>query len=409
MMTRFLSLLYAILGGLLVAGGTLYCGQCYLQDVPAYLPQPRKASIGSKRRKGVKKKTKDAGLSMDQFRLCRVTPAPVEGHSPVDTTQRTALQVDYQCAGPLYEAFSDQMEDLVLELYTNSTQTSNQTSNPHKKHKKWGHRKRLVPAADRPRSILMLGNSHTRQMVSTLLCQYADQIRSHRVLFSVPNLTQVQEIVLDHNVTIYAATNCPLVYSTNWHKLLEQHALHKPLTSLDAIVLGRFNSYSESRGTNFVNFTKSYQEQYPEFDLDFEHVPGPTVHDVAQVYDGPIIWVSMFASYGRRSHDNATAMIQQLLSFDQEGRRTRRGNLRSIHGRMFIEQLLDKQRTRNHTKLPKKVQECATDTRRTVDTCVTNTSSYRYRNGHRCTGARGGHADLIAWEVVEALHDLLKE
>eukprot|EP00797_Seminavis_robusta_P003058 Sro1191_g250910.2 (170) ;mRNA; r:14848-15357 len=150
----------------------------------------------------------------------------------------------------------------------------------------------------------------------------------------------------------------------------------------------------------------AYQRQFPELGLDFENAAAPTVTDVAKVYPGPVIYVGMFAWYGKRLHREAQAMIDSLQQTQQQGRT----NLRAINGRQYITALEEEfhtSSTSSSERLP--VYECSTDTRHNVSTCITDTESYRFRNGHRCMGQRGGHPDLIAWDLIDSLHDLLED
>lgn len=64
----------------------------------------------------------------------------------------------------------------------------------------------------------------------------------------------------------------------------------------------------------------------------------------------------------------------------------KRDNVRLINGRQYIGVL----------------GECSSDKwQGGAGTCENDP------NAHRCVGARGGHPDLVAWDVVENLHDLL--
>ena len=369
--------------------------------------------------------------TMSDFHLCRVTPAPEAGGPQIlmkDYDANNVVSVDYQCAGEPYDDFTGILEDLILSTARE------------KGRKFWGRRKRILPlyhkgappSSTNPeeqeepeRSILIMGNSHTRQLVTTLTCQYHDQlVKPPELLYSMPgfSLYGVQKLTFQKNIVVYASTNCPFVYSASWqwslHNILTGSNFTtdrlptdvQPLSFLSAIVLGRFNDYKSSVGTRFVQTMTTFQTEHPEFNMDFQHFSTPRIQDVAAIFEGPIIFVSMFANYGNVEWRDATKSISQ-----EEMRH--RDNLYILHGRQYIDVL--HQRYDNPTVVPSEdptlpyatttttttfpVAECASDGRSIVDTCVTNTSSYRFQNGHRCTGAGGGHPDLIVWDLVDVL------
>jgi hypothetical protein len=86
-------------------------------------------------------------------------------------------------------------------------------------------------------------------------------------------------------------------------------------------------------------------------------------------------------------------MMNQMHDIQKQQKRT---NLRSIHARQHVEAI---------------GAECSKNSSlrgdRIVGTCVTNTSHSEYANGHRCVGDKGGQADLVAWDVIEAIYDVL--
>ena len=389
--------------------------------------------------------------TLSDFRLCRVTPTPKVGGRQVlmnDYDANKIVSVDYQCAGEPYEEFGRVLEDLILSTAT------------HRRGKKfWGRRKRILPLDNNnnngasstakeeeeepERSILIMGNSHTRQIVTTLICQYRDQlVKPPELLYSMPgnSLYGVQKMTFQKNIVVYTSTNCPFIYSPTW-----QWSLHniltgsnytadnnvpssddsiQPLSFLSAIVLGRFNDYGNSVGTRFVETMTTFQNEHPEFRMDFQHSKTPRIQDVAAVFAGPIVFVGMFAHYGTVEWKEAVTSVHRM--------RRDRNNLYVLHGRQYIEilhQHYDHPNNHNNNDKPKSswnnndptlpfattttttkfpVAECASDGRNLVETCVTNTSSFRFQNGHRCTGQSGGHADLIVWDLVDVLWDVFR-
>ena len=85
------------------------------------------------------------------------------------------------------------------------------------------------------------------------------------------------------------------------------------------------------------------------------------------------------------THDNPARRLQQQ---PQSKKRT---NIMAIDARQHVDA----------------IGECATVTADKVDSCITDARHDIYKKGTRCFGAKGSHADLIAWDVVEAIHTLI--
>ena len=98
--------------------------------------------------------------------------------------------------------------------------------------------------------------------------------------------------------------------------------------------------------------------------------------DVAKVYRGPIVSVSMFAFHGRKQ-ERTDRFTQQVLL------KKNRTNVHVISGRKYIDEI---------------GLECGTDA---------YNGDCDELAGHRCMGTLGGHPDLIAWEVVESIRQLV--
>ncbi|CAB9505210.1 expressed unknown protein [Seminavis robusta] len=335
----------------------------------------------------------------DDFRLCRINPEPVLGQPNVEMPG-LELPMSFQCTGDLYDQFATLMEQVIQKRAVNGSQ--------------WGKRKTILPAsrASLSRYVLIMGNSHTRQLASTLLCQYKDHILNTTTLYTVPGFAAngILQFQMKHNLTIYVTTNCPFVYSPNWDQILNS-ILPQPLSQMDVIITGEFNSFSDSRGTNHYKMMMAYQKEHPNSTIDFETIPPPTVKDLADKYSGPIIHVSMFA---KGSAGKSNRMMKQVQN------ETNRTNVRYVKGRKYIyamQELMQaqQQKTQNsflqrllfRSSPPPPIFECSSDQRTQVGTCNTNVNSPRFSNGHRCIGSRGGHPDLIAWDVIHTLYKLL--
>lgn len=294
---------------------------------------------------------------------------------------KAPLQLQYQCQGTAYDNFSRKLHDFADDKAGRTTT--------------WGRRIYPLPANS---NVLFFGNSHLRQVSKTAICQYAHQIRSLTMYSS--DIFRIQFV---NNATWTSITNAALVYSNRWQKLLEEQ-LGQPLEQLDGIVLGKFTSYQEARGTNYEKTMKEEERQYSGR-VNFTSISPPTLSSIAQVYGGPLVGVSMFSQQYESEFLETT--VQAIQTLRQVEHRT---NLYSVNARAYVGKL---------------ELECGSDDRWTVGTChevrewlnaasrSSMNANTRNRKGrspadmHRCTGALGGHADLISWDIIELLYTAL--
>jgi hypothetical protein len=316
----------------------------------------------------------------------------------------------------------------------------------------WGKRRYPLPANT---SVLVLGNSHLRQISETVACQYASSsLTSIRFLPSLQSLWQDLMdtptgddnnnsdgfvLVFDNNSLWISITNTILVYSIYWKFLLEEFllsSLGRTLEDMNAIVWGKFTTYAEARHTNFEHTMAIEQELYHKFrqrwqqreesktmdrrtsnnspgwkvrvTVDFASIPPPDLVDLSLVYtNGPILSVSMFSKSDKVRSEQSYQLYQEECEFAISQGIIMNENVYLVNGRRYIQSI--------H-------RECGTDDKYILGTChepskdAASSSSEdqiselgkRYRdpsNMHRCAGARGGHADLIAWDIVEGLYD----
>ena len=107
---------------------------------------------------------------------------------------------------------------------------------------------------------------------------------------------------------------------------------------------------------------------------------GATLEKIASHTVGPMAYVGMFATYRNATVTRAREDIHQLQQ-DYPDRR-----IEFLDARKYINEM--------HV-------ECGTPLRLEVSDCVnTKTAGKKY---HRCMGASGGHADLVAWDLIEFL------
>lgn len=348
----------------------------YLATSPSSLPTGRAAPTATS--------TNDGFALPDEVKICRIRDPKPEFGGPKLTEETSFImglvknQFRYQCAGPPYEHFmNDHVFPFVLQRYE-KTNTSLQ----------WGKRPSLFPptpvaaAAPQNHSILIVGNSHTRQLAETLMCEYLDELQFSQKL-APPGSGQIMlQYQLTGNNTVWVVVNPAIVYSNQWQSNLERLMRFNSLSELDAIVLGMFNPYHNEFGKSSMwKGIIRYGEQHPELNVNvtLHHHPF-RLADLARIYKGPIIWASMFAEYGKYEHQRA---VKDKAKF------VHRTNIQTINARRYIKDL--------------KGVECGAYPVEHVSTCVDDPNDRKYRNNHLCMGALGSYVDLIAWDVVEAL------
>jgi len=281
--------------------------------------------------------------------ICRVPEIALDPEDP--------LYLLYHCQGPNYDAFGES-----LLKFANNTAIHSPT---------WGRRPFPLPAN---KSILFFGNSHTRQTANAFLCQYKDQLKSltPRVSGKVGYTAEFM-----NGAKVEALINSYAVFGREWKSLMEGE-LGRSLASYDALVLGKFNRLLDSHNTTFYTEMEALSKERD--DIDFFNVKPPTLADVAAVYDGPIVAVSMFSN-AKMPRKAANGMLKNAKMLHRKGRK----NVYYIDGRKYTSEV-GEGGSQNQYKI-----------RDSVDAGET----------HRCHGALGGHPDLMAWDVIEQLYRLL--
>lgn len=275
-------------------------------------------------------------------------------HILLQANNRT-IEIPYQCEGPLYRAFVSHLRAYIQDVVSSGDQTA-----------LWGHRKAL-PAN---RRYLFLGNSHTRQTANALLCQL-NVVDSEAL--DVTNKAMARRYDLDNGAQIYLVVNSYAVHSPNWVELLEQQIGLK-LADFDAMVLGVFNTCNAPVNTTFTTEMVSFMNN--ESGVDCINVEGPSYKQVAEVYAGPIAYLSMFATYRYNTYAKDRNDWLQM--------RNTRSNLLYLDARQYVREM---------------TEECGSATRDAVSDCAQDGDARRYL--HRCVGPFGGHPDLLAWDTIE--------
>ena len=321
----------------------------------------------------------DALLTKD-WQFCRL---PYVG----DATNATRkLPIWYQCAGPSYEYLADRLRDHAHRLRTLGI-----------KPRTWGHRQHALPANS---TVLIFGNSHARQLGHALACQHGASAVRSVVHFDVhlANPDMAVRVEFANNATLWIVANSYVAHSPYWDRLLAQQT--RTTTSLtnafDAVVLGRFNSGGAARMSAFATQMDQIQALLPETDaVDWQRRQGPTIEEMAAVYNHPskpLVFATMFN--GNLQHDEQHVLyLRQMQHRLDIIRRQRQGQDRSNNNNnLYL------QDARAHIRAMQ--LEGMSNNRTTVGRAWNGLGA-----GHRCMGPRGGHPDLVAWDLTEFFHE----
>jgi hypothetical protein len=294
------------------------------------------------------------------FRFCQA--------SFVGSAQNTShqMKVWYQCEGLIYEEFGQDLHSLAVSLV-----------NHHQRSTGWGRRPAALPANS---TVLVFGNSHARQIAHALSCQHGDTqvVSVLRYDTNQPDAHMVTQIRFANHATLWVVANSYVAYSPHWKRLLEQQ-LGIPLRTMDAIVLGIFNGCTAKNA--FTSGVLKMSAASPEADeIDCTVHYGPTVQEVAAVFDKPILFTTMLGKARLEQADLGRHEVQVLR------KRHNRTNVYFLPSRRYID-MMD--------------QECGARFKLNVSICDNGPAA---RSMHRCMGSQGGHPDLVAWDVTEFLY-----
>jgi len=404
------------------------------------------------------------------FHLCRLQPrdtgiahVPVLGGEPLAVSYEfSPLPIRFQCAGSEYYAHATKLEHLLKTLDENKsikgkrtlpippkTSTTATTGEPART------------------SVLVMGSSQLRQIITALTCQYADQVVKVQPIWRSTKGSLSSfcvKVIMEHNIHLWLVINPPLLYSRHWQRLLEERILQQSLKQMDLIILGSFHRYSRRIGQSMLDFLEDHEgsenidlvttndsEQDEEKKMVAQEAP--SFQEVVQVFEGPIIYVSPFAQHGNKTLWQVQKTIdafktgtepppdrpqkqhvieEPLLSaahqkqglglskeaesrFTTQAKPPKRKLRRQLLPATPITTATPSKRTNllaiDSRKYVSKIGECSTESFRTVSTCSTtrHKSLAATSNGHRCFGSRGGTADLTAWDIIEAMYKLLRK
>ena len=291
----------------------------------------------------------------DEFMYCT---EPFLGEMNNDAAR---LDIWYQCEGPIYNEFAFDLFHYVTEKQRQRVPS-------------WGHRPAPLPADT---TVLVFGNSHTRQIGQTFACQYASQVT--RVEYLDPDQVDPHMAVTVHFTNgsqLIVVANSYAPHSPQWQRLLEAQ-IKRPLATIDAVVMGLFNPGTNHWEQEFVASMLSMQTKLADKDeFNVQTNYGPTIADVAAVFAGPILFTTMFGNQETartlRERDNIRTLIQQG-----------RHNVVYQNTHVYVDGLQQEGASVSRLKSADAVPDDA--------------------QAHKCTGVHGGHTDLVAWDVREFL------
>lgn len=300
----------------------------------------------------------------DVYAFCTdkiLAPAELNPHSD-------EVEMWYQCDGDEYYRFGKKLHQLVRNKVTNEIKPST-----------WGRRGYPIPAG---KTVVVFGNSHSRQVAHSLACQYGME-RVQEVKVTEPELIDPNtalRIDFTNESTLWVIANSYAAYSDDWKGLLEKQIGVSSLSDeVDAVLIGVFNPCSGV--SNFYNYMLNMSASIPGVNCEPKQRL-PYFKDVIDVFDGPVGQLDMFTPRGSVNTKRAQKWIK-------ESQKENRTNLDTFIFRDYIEEI---------------GLEGASPARIGVNECINDETGSR---AHRCIGSMGGYPDLIAWDVSEFLYKYL--
>jgi len=302
----------------------------------------------------------DDGL-LDYFNFCR------DDYLGDKENDQTGFPLWYQCEGPHYDEFTEKLHQFVDRLSEKS-----------KKSPEWGHRKVPIPAH---KSILFFGNSHTRQLAGNLVCQMGSEelLDVYHYEFDLVDPNMAIRFRFRNGASVYIVANSYVAYSHQWQALLERQ-IQKPIAEFDLVVMGIFNVAKGA--SSFLDNLQYLASTLPkEYDLDLvSNPPGPAPQNITAVYDGPFLLVSNFSINQMKVYNAYRKMLKASARMDQS----------FLYQRHYVEIMGEEGAAASKLERKDMVNQDVAD------------NAVRL---HRCIGKRGGYPDLVAWDVIEFLHE----
>uniref|UniRef100_A0A8J9S2K4 Uncharacterized protein n=1 Tax=Phaeodactylum tricornutum TaxID=2850 RepID=A0A8J9S2K4_PHATR len=285
--------------------------------------------------------------------------------------------VTFQCGGEAYYQLGQRLSAYGERRGTHPTNKT--TPNV-----AWGRRSSVPLRTNQ--SALFFGNSHTRQILESFLCQYQEYIVDGSL--ERDSSENVGIVRFANNATVQWLINSWVAFSEELPKALPLELIEpRPLDTFDVVVLGAFNnlpnhrttrsSHKKATGSAYLKAMEEASNNHP--DLNWTKPP-PTLLDLAETCSAKttLVGVSMFKARGGSTDYDGFLRHYELLQ--EQGRST-------VH-------LL---KSRQHIAT---VGEGGSNQKHSVDEALEGAAG---EMSHRCTGPHGSVVDLTVWDFVEVL------
>eukprot|EP00977_Amphora_coffeiformis_P003734 scaffold742_cov165-Amphora_coffeaeformis.AAC.10 len=293
--------------------------------------------------------------ALDHFSYCQAT------HLGDTVNDQGGMPIWYQCEGPKYDEFAETLH-----------QFAEKKADSHGE--KWGHRASPIPAN---MSVLFFGSEHTRQLALTLACQMGPKqvVDVHHFDFDLIDPNMAVRIRFRNGSSLYIVSDSYVAYSKKWQTLLEKQ-IEKPIQEFDLVAMGMFKHILGGSETvqNLKQLAKTLPDDY-EIDLA-TNVRGLTPDEITSVYNGAFLLVSNSSIEGIKAYTEYRKKLRFVNRLDYS----------------FIDQRqwMEKMHAEGAAGSRDQAQDATDDSTALIP---------------RCVGKRGGHPDLISWDVSEFLHE----
>jgi len=332
-----------------------------------------------------------------ELHICR-QPLIYLTNSTLQKPSYDTINTTFKCQGDAYKLLGEQImnfhdnttHNMPSSLQNNSSSSLTMESIS----ESWGYHDTMLPG--RNKSILLIGNSHTRQQLEALLCQYSDSIIDGRLYDKKSERTRADSgwVLLKNQHRIFWLFNKHIFYDTlKWKSNIEEYFNEKEergedtfflFDDLTVIIVGTFNLVNhQTLGTSF------YDEMIRQFELHNmtnstakEGRLPPSISMIAKEYNGTIIKATGFDFIQERKGDNE-AQLQEMKEFKNR-------NFYYLDGRKYIK-LLQNEGASDGSKFG----------------VGSNCPEGSCNNNHRCSGEYGGIADIVVWYLVDLFHTAL--
>jgi hypothetical protein len=279
------------------------------------------------------------------------------------------IPIRYRCEGPLYDQFAEDLHAFIDQY---------DALDP-----LWG---RQGLAANS--STLIVGNSHLQQITETLVCQ-EDRYGSRlvEITYLDPEIYEsvARRYTFRNGAVIYHTTNTYAVHMKDWTTSLANQ-LGRRLDSFDKVIFGAANSCTPPVKTNFATEMNDFLTT--KFGRVCDRPEGPFVADFVSVFPHqPLLYVSMFATYQSKVYRDAHRKVHAL-------QRDKAVDIAYLEARKYVKAM----------GLPSDTGECGSPRASVISDCIHGEKARRRL--HRCTGTKGSHPDLIAWDLVDFVNSL---